>query len=515
MLPRGFFVGVPVRRRVGSASCGVANFGTQFSAGNCQDLVETTMLLPRLLQAGLLIVLAGVLCAWPGVFSDQAQAERHVAASFSDDGRFLASFTDCALGVFDLQTGEAKRLEPTGRGFEIAAQVAFSPDGQHLVCASSTGLNVWDWRRAQVLFSLSGHNRTGYRIAVSPDGARVAGADGSSLRVWDMRTGELTLTIPLADLADRIDNRVRLAFSPDGRLIFAAGATTRPGGKKEHSIRLWTVPEGKEQGVLIGPEPDVHSLAVSPDGKILATALSTHVVRFWDVDGRNELGTADPVVCYGGAMAFSPDGKRLIVGGDRNVTVLDPARPQAHTYYPLPTKDPSFAVDAVFPRADAGQFLAAAGDGTYTFDPGRGATVPVQGGLTLRNWSPLVWIAAVLAAWLVLWTLAYRWVRRRRPLKSAAAERYAWLVVLTTTCVIAVAWAGLLLLLISRSLGLAILMCAAMLVLWLLALIVLVTTNIIFARGLAGIVCGAFCVLAILGELAYTVYLIVRTLSSV
>jgi dipeptidyl aminopeptidase/acylaminoacyl peptidase len=472
------------------------------------------MLLPRLLQAGLLIVLAGVLCAWPGVFSDQAQAERHLAASFSDDGRFLASFTDCGLGVFDLQTGEAKRLEATSRGFDFTARVAFSPDGQHLVCASSTGLTVWDWRRGQSLFSLSGHNSAGYRIAVSPDGARVAAADGSSLRVWDMRTGELTLTIPLADMADPIDNRVRVAFSPDGQLIFAAGATTRPGGKKEHSIRLWTVPEGKEQGVLIGPEDDVRSLAVSPDGKTLALALSTQV-RLWDIDGRNELGTADAVNCYVGAMAFSPDGKRLIVGGDRHVTVFDPARPQALKYYPLPTKDPSFAVNAVFPRADGGQFLAAAGDGTYTFDPGRGAAVPVQGGLTLRNWSPLVGIAVVLAAWLVLWTLAYRWVRRRRPLKSAAAERYAWLVVLTTAGVIAVAWAGLLLLLIAGSLGLAILTCVAMLALWLLALILLITTNIIFARGLAGIVCGAFCVLAILGELAYTVYLIVRTLSSV
>ncbi len=73
---------------------------------------------------------------------------------------------------------------------------------------------------------------------------------------------------------------------------------------------------GRVQAILRGHRGGVHALAFSPDGRFLASADETGVVRVWEVARRRELGRlaghAGPVR----AIAWSPDGTTLVSGGD-------------------------------------------------------------------------------------------------------------------------------------------------------------------------------------------------------
>src|SRR5262245_13755880 len=64
-----------------------------------------------------------------------------------------------------------------------------------------------------------------------------------------------------------------IAISPDGKRLASAGSLG--------AIVLWEVPSGKQLSVLTGHDGPIRALAISPDGKLLASAGSDQTIRFW------------------------------------------------------------------------------------------------------------------------------------------------------------------------------------------------------------------------------------------
>ncbi|MBI2943108.1 MAG: protein kinase [Candidatus Wallbacteria bacterium] len=105
-------------------------------------------------------------------------------------------------------------------------------------------------------------------------------------------------------------------FGPGGGTLLAA---TRGGG-------LWSfeLPSGRVTRQIRIPKEEVWGIAVSPDGKRLATAGADRLVRLWDPTNGREVGRMQGHTEPLWALDFAPGGDLLVTGGhDRTVRLWD------------------------------------------------------------------------------------------------------------------------------------------------------------------------------------------------
>lgn len=109
-----------------------------------------------------------------------------------------------------------------------------------------------------------------------------------------------------------------LALSPDGRTLAS--------GSWDRTIRLWNPATGEERRQLNGHTDTVFRLAFSSDGRILASAGFDGSIRLWDPAAGKELHCLRGHKGYVFTVAFSADGRTLASGGvDGTIRLWSPA----------------------------------------------------------------------------------------------------------------------------------------------------------------------------------------------
>jgi RNA polymerase sigma factor (sigma-70 family) len=239
--------------------------------------------------------------------------------AFSPDGKTLISVKDPPIRTWDLGTGRylgEKRFEGT-QDLALHA-LGFAADGKTLLEweFKRNLLFVYDVPTGKQLGSISvGDKFQAYRAALAPGGKAVAASVGGEgrqrIRLWDLATGTER------QLLEHNEFESALAFSPDGKLLGAAG---RDGG-----LRLWDVTTGKLLYVL-AREEQAESVAFSPNGQMVASGGNYGTVEFWDLaTGKEQAAIRGAGIGTIQTLAFSPDGKRIAAGGQAGLALWDVA----------------------------------------------------------------------------------------------------------------------------------------------------------------------------------------------
>ncbi|HSS77885.1 MAG TPA: AAA-like domain-containing protein, partial [Thermoanaerobaculia bacterium] len=150
-------------------------------------------------------------------------------------------------------------------------------------------------------------------VAFSPDGISVVigSWNPDTVRLQDVRTGKL-LAPPIL-YQGQIES---VAVSPDGRTL----AT----GSSDDTAQLWDFRTGRPLGSSLKHKGPVSALAFSPDGRTIATGSVDRTARLWDVQtGKPRtpgLQHEGPVL----AVIFSTDGRTVATGSvDGNARLWD------------------------------------------------------------------------------------------------------------------------------------------------------------------------------------------------
>jgi WD40 repeat protein len=160
-----------------------------------------------------------------------------------------------------------------------------------------------------------GHGDFVTSVALSPHGSRAAsGSWDHTVGLWDVASG--VLLHRCEGHADRVS---AVAFAPDGGTVYSAAW--------DASLRAWDTATGQEiESLVAGEDLKLHSLAVSPAGRLFAGASDGCV--YWREpgsaawDGQIELGAGAVR-----ALASASGGKRLLIGsGDLSLARDVPGR---------------------------------------------------------------------------------------------------------------------------------------------------------------------------------------------
>ena len=196
--------------------------------------------------------------------------------------------------------------------------VVFSRDGKTAIAGDSFGFIIyWDVATGREIRRLYEMLRLADALAITRDGKTLA-CGGIVLKtnkacvcLFDVEAGKLLSRHELEETG-QIN---QLFFTPDDKTLIV-----RDSG---NIIRLWDVASKKVRHELKGHAGQLADIALSPDGKTLASASwqDPHV-RLWDIaSGKEKLRvkTHDTDVIH---LAYSPDGKTIVSHGNHSCFVF-------------------------------------------------------------------------------------------------------------------------------------------------------------------------------------------------
>ncbi len=266
----------------------------------------------RLAALALLFAIAAAGQPRPELIVESFHSSRITRNVFSPDGQLLVTGgKDGRIRVFN---AASLRLVHELRGHGSAIQ-SLQLNGDLAASSSADQLiRLWNYRTGQESRPLGGHLSAVNAVAFSPDGTLLAsaGSDGS-IRVWEVAGGRLLKTLrpgftdSVVNLAtDQKLEYNAIVFLPDGQQLAAGGTDRR--------ITVWEWNSSRRVKTITGLTSALTALTLTPDKEWLVAGAEDGAVKLYRVDG---VGTSFDVANQSlpvHSFAFSSGARHLAIG---------------------------------------------------------------------------------------------------------------------------------------------------------------------------------------------------------
>ncbi len=209
-------------------------------------------------------------------------------------------------------------------------------------------LLAWVWTVLPAQAQLRGHGGPVRALALSADGAQLASAsfDATAI-IWSLGTGT-------AEKVLRFHDGALNAVAWLGRERIATGG-------EDARIAIWQRGQDQPVTVLVGHSAPIVALALSPDGKTLASASWDNTARLWPLAG-GTTRTLEGHRQHVNGVAFTKDGGAVVtVSYDQTLRIWPLAGTDAARITTLPAPLNAVVV------AEAGDLIAAGATGKVFF----------------------------------------------------------------------------------------------------------------------------------------------------
>lgn len=216
-----------------------------------------------------------------------------------------SSSEQLTLDLREISTGQIVRSISPEHGFLDAT---FSTDGSKIAISSFYDISVslWDPTNGTEIKKLSGFATAApnYNVRFSSNDRFLIWVARGSAQVMDISSGALGAHLSHEDFIGDVE------LAPNGHLLAVTTAGTID-GESRPIIQLWDQTSGQALGTLVEGTYITQNLAFSTDGKLLVVSIFNELA-LWDVDAKTRLlalpGHTDKVT----SIAFSPDGRTLV-----------------------------------------------------------------------------------------------------------------------------------------------------------------------------------------------------------
>ncbi|HZZ79005.1 MAG TPA: protein kinase [Gemmataceae bacterium] len=237
----------------------------------------------------------------------------HHCALHPDGKRLLTVGGTGNVVWWDLATGEGTPLCKVANPLHGA----LSPDAAMIVSAGQGGqenlsgiVQRWDAVTGKAIGPPLVHPALVRNVVFTPNGKHfVTGCDDGMIRVWNASSGTLVRVMHAGKV-----NVIDLAISPDGKTLASATADPSRNWNLPGAGQLWDLASGKRIGAALPHKGAVRRIAFSPDGKRVATAGWDSFAQQWDTTTCKTIGSPLPHRRSVNVVRFSPDGQTLATG---------------------------------------------------------------------------------------------------------------------------------------------------------------------------------------------------------
>ncbi|MGF1458258.1 MAG: AAA family ATPase [Leptolyngbyaceae cyanobacterium] len=242
-----------------------------------------------------------------------SQAIRAIA--FSSDGHTLAEARqDGTIRLWDLRSEYGPEHFTDDAGTALTSLV-FSPDKQLLAGSDEAGgLHIWQLASGQEVYTLAAHQGSVTAIAFSPCSKRLlsCGQDCAAYE-WDLaETGEAVVTF-----RGRLTNLLgTVAYLPSATAELTHSVVV---GRDENQLVIWDMKSARPVCVIPDSCEAFMAVALSTDGRYLATSDVSKQVSIWEVKSRSRLCQLTDHPAPVESLVFIPNRAELMTSCDYTV----------------------------------------------------------------------------------------------------------------------------------------------------------------------------------------------------